>query len=259
VGVSRFLVLPQVSPAATFATTLLALSPALASLWRDPHPRNLPRAVAYANLCGFMFGYHVHEKAALTVTVPLALVATQDAGDAVLYLVMATAGHVGMFPLLFQRQELPIRWLVVLLYTVVVWDGLWKVHGCGGKEGEMEGDVGAPWGQGGEGHPRVTRSQTRGTGKVVPGAHDVIHLGQGKGWTAWPVAWPLRMYLWGFVPLELYCALVHEWMLGARLPFAPLMLTSVYCALGVAWVWGVMAVGYVREALGEGAGRLKVH
>ena len=58
--------------AATIAT-LAAMAPCLVALWRQPHAARTPRACAYAALCGFMFGFHVHEKAALPVIVLLAL------------------------------------------------------------------------------------------------------------------------------------------------------------------------------------------
>ncbi len=67
VGEARFAVLPPVPPAATAALVLLAMAPCLLLVWRRPEPARFARAAAYANLCGFMFGYHVHEKAVLTV------------------------------------------------------------------------------------------------------------------------------------------------------------------------------------------------
>ena len=68
-GVSRFSVLPQVEPRHTLLLVLLALAPCLYSLGRRPLPQRFASAVAYAALSGFMFGYHVHEKAMLTVGV----------------------------------------------------------------------------------------------------------------------------------------------------------------------------------------------
>lgn len=40
-------------------------------------------------------------------------------------------------------------------------------------------------------------------------------------------------YLAGFVPLELCVSIVLPVLAGARLPFVPLMLTSIYCAFGI--------------------------
>lgn len=64
---------PQVPPVVCALLALLAMSPCLVALWRRAPGVSLSRACAYAALCAFVFGFHVHEKAALTVTVLLAL------------------------------------------------------------------------------------------------------------------------------------------------------------------------------------------
>lgn len=57
-----------------------------------------------------------------------------------------------------------------------------------------------------------------------------------------------RAYLAGFVLLELYCSVLHAAVWGERLPFLPLMLTSLYCALGVGWVWVRMLLGFITPS-----------
>lgn len=56
-----------------------------------------------------MFGYHVHEKAILMVTIPLAMAAADSQQSARQFLVLSTAGHVALMPLLFTEQEYPIK------------------------------------------------------------------------------------------------------------------------------------------------------
>lgn len=48
-----------------------------------------------------------------------------------------------------------------------------------------------------------------------------------------------RVYCLGFIPLFIYTEILHNQMpvLKERLPFLPLLLTSVYCALGVFYFW----------------------
>ncbi|XP_069134127.1 dolichyl pyrophosphate Glc1Man9GlcNAc2 alpha-1,3-glucosyltransferase-like [Argopecten irradians] len=57
----------------------------------------------------------------------------------------------------------------------------------------------------------------------------------------WTIPLPLlskleSVYVLGIVPLELFNSLGHP-LLFRRLPFLPLMLTSVYCAIGVTYCW----------------------
>ncbi|KAI8474674.1 MAG: glycosyl transferase [Monoraphidium minutum] len=204
VGTTTFAVLPQVGPKAAAAAVLLSLAPCLAALWRRPGRGALGAAVAYANLCGFVWGYHVHEKAIITVTIPLALLAVERRAFAVDFLLLASAGHAALFPLLFGWAEAPVKWLLVAVYFAVAAEGLSRLHGGGGGGGGGRGGGGS-----------------------------------------WLPAW-CRWYMWGLVPLELYCGLGHRLLLGGRLPFAPLMLTSVYCAAAPVWVWGRMAAWYAR-------------
>lgn len=55
------------------------------------------------------------------------------------------------------------------------------------------------------------------------------------------VTWYEASYIYGLVPLYAYTDLGH-WMLGlqARLPFVPLMMTSLYSAIGIIWSWLVL-------------------
>lgn len=112
VQVTSFAVLPSVTPAACLVLALLAMLPCLLTLWRQPHPRLFLPAIYYAALCSFMFGYHVHEKAILTVTIPGALILlhrNHHRSDASTYFMLSTTGHVALMPLLFTAPEYPIK------------------------------------------------------------------------------------------------------------------------------------------------------
>lgn len=109
VQVTQLAVLPSLSPPATLLIVLLAMLPCLVSLWRNPKPESFLPAVVYASLCSFMFGYHVHEKAILMVTIPMAMAATSSQHSARQYFVLSTAGHVALMPLLFTEQEYPVK------------------------------------------------------------------------------------------------------------------------------------------------------
>ena len=256
VGVARFAALPQVGPKASAAAVLLALAPSLAALWRAPRRRGaLAAAAAYANLSGFVWGYHVHEKAVIAVTVPLALLAVggnsgggsgADAGGgrgwAEDFLVLAGAGHAALFPLLFGAAEAPAKWIVVAAYYLVAAAGLGRLHGHSSGGGSKSG--------GGSGSSGGARRSARSGGDGGGDDDDLFGGGSGSssGWAAVASALPplANAYVAGLVPLELYCSLGHKLVFGDRLPFAPLMLTSTYCALGVVAVWARMLAWYVR-------------
>jgi alpha-1,3-glucosyltransferase len=276
VGVSSYVVLPNVGAGTCALLVLLAIAPCLVACWKAPRHQAvamLAPAIAYANLCGFMFGYHVHEKAALTVEIPMALVAVRSSDWGQLYVLFSTAAHVGIFPLLFQTQEIPIRWfLAVVYYIISVW-GLSSIHcqqqGQGQAAGAMalkQGASATPQkqlqaGAGASGTPSPVGMRTRrqlaqkqqGAGQQAPPttpvkaadmrSYGVQSMHQCCSWL--PLLY--RVYLAGFVLLELYCALGHRALLWDRLPFVPLMLTSVYCAVGATWTWTRMAWWFLQR------------
>ncbi|KAK9094927.1 hypothetical protein Scep_026396 [Stephania cephalantha] len=86
---SSFAVLPKITPLVTFLLVLFAMSPCLIKIWREPRPRLITRWVAYAYTCGFLFGWHVHEKASLHFVIPLAIVATESLADARQYFLLS--------------------------------------------------------------------------------------------------------------------------------------------------------------------------
>ena len=46
------------------------------------------------------------------------------------------------------------------------------------------------------------------------------------------------LYIWGLLPLHIYCNAIHAAIgLESKLPFIPLMMTSVYCTFGIMWSW----------------------
>lgn len=67
--------------------------------------------------------------------------------------------------------------------------------------------------------------------------------------------WLETIYLTGLIPLGIFCELVFPftpWKL--KLPFLPLLLTSVYCAVGIMYAWLKL---YVSVFIGQPAVRRK--
>ncbi|GFR42845.1 hypothetical protein Agub_g3803 [Astrephomene gubernaculifera] len=262
VGVSYFSVLPQITPAATAIAVLLALLPCLVALWRgagDGCPsssssstnpscsskkggssnsyifHNLVRAVSYSYLCGFVFGYHVHEKAVLVALLPLAIDAVRSRTAARRFLILSSAGHYGLLPLLYRPQEYGVKILLVLSHfvlSVLALNKLYDHESAGGQTASLQ--------------DRRQQQQGQQREKSSRSGAPLTRQGSVLGWLSW-------CYLAGFVLLELYCYVVHNLipLLHERLPFVPLMLTSVYCSLGVLAVWGEMAAEWAVQAIGK--------
>ena len=94
----------QVTPITTFLLVLLAMTPCLVKAFSNPQPKHIIRWVSYACTCGFIFGWHVHEKASLHFTIPLALIAMDSLNDARHYFLLS----IGMF----------CSWLYFNIYSV---------------------------------------------------------------------------------------------------------------------------------------------
>ncbi|XP_008116842.1 probable dolichyl pyrophosphate Glc1Man9GlcNAc2 alpha-1,3-glucosyltransferase isoform X3 [Anolis carolinensis] len=192
-------VLPSVTPLATLVCTAIFMLPSVFCLWFKPQgPRGFLRCLVLCALTSFMFGWHVHEKAILLVILPLSLLSVEKSRDAGVYLILATTGHLSLFPLLFTAPELPIKILLMLLFTVYSFSSLKTLFR---KEGPL-------------------------------------------------LNWLETLYLLGLLPLEILCEIVFPftaWI--SKFPFLPLMLISVYCALGIMYAWLKLYISVFRGPL----------
>lgn len=272
-GAQTHAMLPTVTPASAFALVLAAMTPGIVAhcrLWEPwggagvtqgvkpsggreaergrgrgraalgaavvtARHRHLLRLVAHVTLCAFMFGWHVHEKASLMVTVPLALalaseVAASSVGGASPaaaaateaslafasgeYLFLSTVANYAIAPLLFQPREWPIKIIAIALGAAVSRGVLRRIL-TGGKQGEAQREGVQP------------RDNSPPPPRLL-------------GRLQW---WYLAI---GLPAVEVYVAVGHSALFGTgRLEFLPLMLTSVYCAAGMVFTWGVQVAGYM--------------
>lgn len=116
----------------------------------------------------------------------MSLLSVGNAEDASIFLILAITGHYSLFPLLFTAPELPIKILLMLVFTIYSISSLKTLFR---KEKPL-------------------------------------------------FNWMETVYLLGLGPLEAFCEFVFpftSWKL--KLPFLPLLLTSVYCALGITYAW----------------------
>ncbi|XP_073938415.1 dolichyl pyrophosphate Glc1Man9GlcNAc2 alpha-1,3-glucosyltransferase isoform X6 [Castor canadensis] len=114
------------------------------------------------------------------------LLSVEKAGDASIFLILTTTGHYSLFPLLFTAPELPIKILLMLLFTIYSISSLKTLFR---KEKPL-------------------------------------------------FNWMETFYLLGLGPLEVCCEFIFpltSWRL--KYPFIPLLLTSVYCAVGIMYAW----------------------
>lgn len=58
------------------------------------------------------------------------------------------------------------------------------------------------------------------------------------------IGWVGKSYLLGLVAVEIWGQFLHPLILGDNLPFLPLILISVYCAIGVfySWIWQLRCI-----------------
>ncbi|GJS08452.1 probable dolichyl pyrophosphate Glc1Man9GlcNAc2 alpha-1,3-glucosyltransferase [Tanacetum coccineum] len=203
---SPFAILPTITPSVTFAMVLLSISPCLVKAWRNPQPKMIIRWVAYAYTCGFLFGWHVHEKASLHFLIPLAVVAVESIEDARHYFILSIVSIYSLFPLLYEAQEYPIKVVLLLLHVALMW------YGFSSKFSETS-----------ESDKRAALISKN--GGLVTG-------------------WIEKIYLVGFVVVEVWGQFLHPLILGDRLPFLPLMLISFYCGLGMmySWIWQLRVI-----------------
>lgn len=185
-------VFPQITPLISAALVLAAMAPCLVQAWRRPSPKSFIRWLTYAFTCGFMFGWHVHEKASLHMVIPFSVVAMERVEDARTFLFLSTVSTYSLFPLLFEAQEYPIKVTLLLLYSLVMWLEFSEFF-----------------------HTEEAAEKTK---SLVGGGLE-------------------RFYLAGLVVVEIYGQCLHPLWLGSSLPFLPLMLTSVYCAVGMVYFW----------------------
>lgn len=197
----------QITPLVSAMLVLGAMVPCLVQAWRSPSPKGFIRWVSYIFTCGFMFGWHVHEKASLHMVIPFSVVAVERVEDARTFLFLSIVSTYSLFPLLFEAQEYPIKVTLLLLYALVMWLAFSALFETSAAEVATVEDV----------NPEKDNNDST-AGKSLVGSLE-------------------RFYLVGLVVVEIYGQCLHSFFFGSAFPFIPLMLTSVYCAVGMVYFW----------------------
>ncbi|EFA77191.1 glycosyltransferase [Heterostelium album PN500] len=182
-------ILPAITPLITLLITIISLLPSLYGIIKSNKLRVFILGVTQCCFSFFMFGWHVHEKAIIMVTIPLGLLALDSIELARIYFVLSTIGHYSLFPLLFQSTEIPIRIAILLTYTLALYLALQSKLDNNDQSKRFS----------------LTRLEL--------------------------------LYVIGIIPLEIFNIFIHPVYLAARLPFLSLMLTSIYCSVGVLYCY----------------------
>jgi len=87
--------------------------------------QTLLKAIIHSAFAFFMFGWHVHEKAILTVLIPFAFLVTLPDVDNIaqwfqLFSFSSIVGSYSLFPLLFQTREIPVKWAILLTFALLL-------------------------------------------------------------------------------------------------------------------------------------------
>lgn len=249
VGEASFTILPNISSSMTMLCVLCSMLPCLITTWRRPLPGRFARAAVTTTLTAFMFGYHVHEKAILMPLIPFALLAAggTDSEAPREFAFLSIIGTYSLFPLLIRNEEYGIKIMLLVVYLSVglpwlqdpeYWTELGKLTLLNAEEEKKEnGDGGV--GSKNSALPPLT-SPSRSRRAVLFTSLECL-------------------YLWGLIPLELYCLVGHKLLFGQsnKLPFLPLLLTSVYCAAGNMYCWLKMTGRYCAELVGNTSDKKK--
>jgi alpha-1,3-glucosyltransferase len=239
IGSTNFGVFPNITPTQCFAITIGFSFVYLTKLWLDPSYKRFLDSIVLSAMTSFLWGWHVHEKAVLLFLIPLSLTATENDAHYNVYLISTTAGVYSLFPLLIHTAETPIKFILAGVWAYLVFPSLRRV--------------------------------------VYQPAPNLL---------SFLVKSLERLYLLGFVLVQLYVGFIHEYVFpplmefpigpgGEATPFTsgiielagavasnqsstiiesvvkemsqtamegtmeflPLMLISVYCAIGISWSW----------------------
>jgi len=231
VGDTVFAVIPNIKPSYTFIITIAFQTVFLVKLWKSPTYKSFLTSLTLCGYVSFMFGWHVHEKAVLLVLVPLSLLAAENHAYFRTFLLASCAGVFSLFPLIFTPAETFVKIVYSVLWAYFVFDPLnrrvyWfptslplvildlleKIYLAGFPLLQLFFTI----------FPLLTRSS----------------------FTTFSQQPPCKI---PFVCPELEPAEVQPLESLDNLEFLPLMLTSVYCAVGLVWAFLRLSVLYLME------------
>jgi len=225
----RHAVLPEVTPRHTAVLSVLAMLPALRHTWLRPDPREFAQSAGVCALAAFLFGWHVHEKAVLTATLPLALAVLEGSEEGTVaawfrgheselraFCLLHLAGCASLLPLIYTTFELPVKVGILVGHSALLLALLDRARGEGTR-----------------GH-QATRAREVKVKATKKDAEKAKMSTRAPCSRIFSIEGLIAFYALGLGLVQAFESLVHPFVPRlARLEFLPLMLWSVYCSLGV--------------------------
>ncbi|RWS26112.1 putative dolichyl pyrophosphate Glc1Man9GlcNAc2 alpha-1:3-glucosyltransferase-like protein, partial [Leptotrombidium deliense] len=188
-------VLPNITPFMTMIIVFLSMIPCLHYLWLRASVKlkdsslMFVRSVAICAFCSFLFGWHVHEKAILLVTIPLTPLAFVTSTEGNLFAFLSLVSSVSLFPLLHNPAETPTKIILTAMYCMYCYQFLSLFPKRKGKDTSVFSGI-------------------------------------------------EKCYLIGLVLTQIFYSFGSSVLpITPKLPFLPLLITSLYCSLGVIYSW----------------------
>lgn len=121
-----FAILPQISPKLTFILTVFYQTLAVIPLLFDPSFKRFIGSLTLCGLASYLFGWHVHEKAIMLVIVPFSFLVVCDRRLLSSFMLVAAAGYVSLFPLLYENQDFLLKCLYTIAWCIIYFYALKK-------------------------------------------------------------------------------------------------------------------------------------
>ncbi|EDO19541.1 hypothetical protein Kpol_1018p73 [Vanderwaltozyma polyspora DSM 70294] len=114
-----FVILPQIQPKLTFLLTLFYQILAVIPVLFNPSFKRFIGSLTLCGLASYLFGWHVHEKAILLVIIPFSFLVVCDRRLLSSFMLVASAGYVSLFPLLYENQDFLVKSLYTFVWCIV--------------------------------------------------------------------------------------------------------------------------------------------
>jgi len=225
---SVFAILPDVSIMVTIIVTLFVWAPILIKLWNHPkEPDTFLQSMILCTFTSFLFGYHVHEKAILMITIPwtILFVANHEF-ERRMFVFLTTLANFSLFPLLFREEETLVKVALHCFYITCCLCCQKKVESLGNKS-----------------KPRIFLTNRKGKA-----TQNSIAIKEAQLFHVTVLQAVEYLYLAGSILIFIFPYLmtsIVEKEQVVKYKFLPLMNYSIYCACGNMYLFSKYYLEYI--------------